>query len=106
LVRFSEVHTRWAPVIRAWTEAGTGNRDLGRVGADVLSDFADALSRRIAESRVEGLSPEIAALVVVALIERLHYYVLVGQVDAPPELVVDTLAALVEASLFGAPAGP
>lgn len=106
LVRFSEVHTRWAPVIRAWTEAGTGNRDLGRVGADVLSDFADALSRRIAESRAENLSPEIAALVVVALIERLHYYVLVGQVDAPPEVVVDTLAALVEASLFGAPAGP
>ena len=103
LGRFSEVHTRYAPVIRAWTEAELGHSDLGRLGADVLGGFAAVLARRIAESGAHETSPDVAALAVVALIERLHYYVLVGQVEATPEQLVDTLAAVIEASLFGPP---
>jgi AcrR family transcriptional regulator len=101
LGQFIDVHRRYAPVIRAWTEAEVGDSDVGRLGTEVLGGLVAALGARIAESGMAAPPPGAAALAVVAMIERLNYYAAVGQVGADREQLLDTLTALVQASLFG-----
>lgn len=106
LERFSAMYERFAPVIRAWTEAEVGDSAFGRLGADVLAGFATALSARIRRSRAGDLDPAVAGIALVAMIERLHYYVLARQVDVDRGAMLDTLASVAHGALFGAlPAG-
>lgn len=112
LGRFSDMYAASGPVIGAWTEAETEGSDVGRIGTDLLSTFALALARRIAGhggggsggEGAGGLDPQVASMALVAMIERFHYYALAGMVGADREAVLDTLAAVTHAALFGAPA--
>ena len=47
---------------------------------------------------------DLAALALVAMIERFNYFVLSGQVDAHRDELSDTLAGVVHAALFGSEA--
>jgi hypothetical protein len=67
----------------------------------VLGRFSAALANRIAEAAPPGVHPDIAAVALIAMIERFNYYVLTGQVAAEREEVLDTLAAVTHAGLFG-----
>jgi AcrR family transcriptional regulator len=103
LARFAELHRRFGPVIRVWTEAEIDSTDVGRLGTDVLGQMSIAFSRRIADVPGLRVDPEIAALALVAMIERLSFFVLSGQVAATEDETIDTLAEVTFAALFGAP---
>src|SRR5437870_4367834 len=101
LGRFVEVYEHYGPVIRAWTEAEIGGSEFGRLGTDVLTEFSRVLTGRIRRSSSPDINPQIAALAVVAMIERFNYYVLSRQVDVSRDEMLDTLATVTHAGLFG-----
>ena len=99
--RFVEVYEHYGPVIRAWTEAEIGGSEFGRLGTDVLTEFSRVLTGRIRRSSSPDINAQIAALAVVAMIERFSYYVLSRQVDVKCDEMLDTLATVTHAGLFG-----
>jgi AcrR family transcriptional regulator len=101
LDRFIEVYRQYGPVIRAWTEAEIGGSEFGRLGTDVLTEFSRVLTGRIRRSSSPDVNPQIAALAVVAMIERFNYYVLSRQVQVSRDEMLDTLARVTHAGLFG-----
>jgi AcrR family transcriptional regulator len=108
LGRFSDMYVHYGPVIRAWTEAEVEGDDVGRVGEQVLTAVATALIARISESNDgahsnsgEGFDPQVAALATVAMIERLHYYLLSRQIDVPRDDLLDTTATVLHVGVFG-----
>lgn len=98
LARFADLHARFGPVMRAWTEA---DFDGGPLGADVLDRCAAALSSRIRDIPAVSGAPDVAALSLIAMIERFNFYVASGQVVARRDELLDTLAGVAHASLFG-----
>jgi AcrR family transcriptional regulator len=100
--RFAELYEHYGAVIRAWTEAEIGGSEFGRLGTGVLSQFTRILTHRVTEVAPPGLDPIIASLALVAMVERLNYYVLSQQVTVTRDEMVDTLAHVMHASLFGA----
>jgi AcrR family transcriptional regulator len=100
--RFADLYEHYGAVIRAWTEAEIGGSEFGKLGTDVLSQFTRILTHRVAEVAPRGLDPIVASLALVAMVERLNYYVLSRQVDVTRDDMVDTLARVMHASLFGA----
>jgi len=101
LERFAELYEHYGPVIRTWTEAEIGDSEFGRLGSDVLAEFARTLARRVRADATDDVDPGIAAMVLVAMIERFNYYVLARQVDVSRAAMLDTLAAVTHAGLFG-----
>jgi AcrR family transcriptional regulator len=101
LERFANLYEHYGPVIRAWTEAEIGGSEFGRLGTDVLAEFSRALGGRVRRSAATDIDPQIAALALVAMIERFNYYVLAQQVDVGRDEMLDTLAAVTHAGLFG-----
>jgi AcrR family transcriptional regulator len=103
LERFADAYALYGPVIRAWTEAEIGKSDFGRMGTDVHAEFTRALLDRIRVACPPDIDPTIAAVALVAMIERSNYYVLSGQVAVGRAAMVDTLAAVMYSALYGAP---
>ena len=108
LGRFSDLYVHYGPVIRAWTEAEVEGDDVGRMGEEVLTTVATALVSRISESNDTAQSsygadfdPQVAALGTVAMIERVHYYLLSRQIDMPRDDLLDTLATVLHVGVFG-----
>jgi AcrR family transcriptional regulator len=101
LERFAQLYEHYGAVIRAWTEAEIGDSEFGRLGSDVLAEFARTLAKRVRADATTDVDPGIAAMVLVAMIERFNYYVLARQVDVDREAMLDTLAAVTHAGLFG-----
>jgi AcrR family transcriptional regulator len=104
LEKFVDLYTRYAPVIRAWTEAETDASEMGTFGADVLARFARRLSDRIVEADSgpggPGFDPDVAGLAMVAVIERLSYYVLTRSVEIDRDQLLDTLTAILHVGVF------
>jgi AcrR family transcriptional regulator len=101
LTRLVEVYERYGPVLRAWTETEIGASEFGRLGTDVWTEFSRVLIEQIRRSSTNDLDPQIAALAVVAMIERFNYYVLARQVDVSRDDMLHTLASVTHAGLFG-----
>jgi AcrR family transcriptional regulator len=102
LARVSEVYARHGRVIRAWTESELSG-DLGpaRLGDDVLTGLALALTRRMRIPRRSGLHPTIATLALMMMVERLNYYAAGGQIGASDDELLDTLTDVIMAAVFG-----
>jgi AcrR family transcriptional regulator len=101
LEKFVDLYIRYAPVIRAWTEAEADASEMGAFGAGVLARFARRLSDRIAEADSgPGLDPDVAAVAMVAMIERLSYYVLTRSVEIDRDQLLDTLTAILHVGVF------
>ncbi|HEY2814728.1 MAG TPA: TetR/AcrR family transcriptional regulator [Acidimicrobiales bacterium] len=98
--QFSQLHARYGPVIKAWTEAEIDTSEFGRMGTDLLGGFVAALGLRIAQSPAVVPDPQLAALAIVAMVERCNYYAMTRQVRHGDDLT-DTLAEIAFASLFG-----
>ena len=108
LGRFSDIYVHYGPVIRAWTEAEVEGEDVGRTGEQVLTTVTTALIRRISDSNDSAQSdssddfdPQVAALATVAMIERLHYYLLSRQIEVERDDLLDTVASLLHVGVFG-----
>lgn len=100
LGRLGGVYERYGPVVRAWTETEIGSSEFGRLGTDVWAGFSRALVGQIRRVSARDLDPQIAALAIVAMIERFNYYVLSRQVEVTQEEMLDTLTAVTHAGLF------
>ena len=98
--RFSDLYVHYGPVIRAWTEAENEAGVFGRLGTDVLTDLTRTLNSRIAASTTPGIDPQVGAMALVAMLERLHYYLISRQVDIERDEMLDTLATMVHVGLF------
>jgi hypothetical protein len=96
---------RTGPVVRTWTETEMVATDIGRLGTDVWTAFTTALVERIRAAGPPGLDPGVAALALVAMIERANYYVLTGQVAGADGRMADTLARVVQDAIFGPGSG-
>jgi AcrR family transcriptional regulator len=102
LGRFSDMYVHYGPVIRAWTEAEVEGDDVGRMGEQVLTTVATALITRISEANDStDFDPQVAALATVAMVERLHYYLLSRQLDVPRDDLLDTVATVLHVGVFG-----
>ena len=87
-------------MIRAWTEAEIVDSEFGRIGGDLVTQFAGRLEDRVRRSAPD-LDPQVAALAIVAMIERSSYYVLARQLKVGREKMLDTLATVTTAAVFG-----
>lgn len=100
--RFYDLYAHYHPVIRAWTELNAQNVEMARTGAYVLRRFIDQLVLRVQEIHPLPVSdPETAALAMVSMIERSTFYAIVGMVRVGRDDLVDNLAAILHAGLFG-----
>jgi len=98
---FADLYDHYGPVVRAWTEAEIGPHEFGRLGTEMLTRFTITFTDRISGSLPEGLNPAIAALALVAMLERMNYYVLSNQVQVSRTKMIDTLTDVISASLYG-----
>jgi AcrR family transcriptional regulator len=99
---FTDLYGHYGPVIRAWTEAEIGASEFGRMGTNVLTEFTRVLVERVRRASPVDLDPVVASIALVAMIERCNYYVLSDQVQISRAEMIDTLAAVTHAALFGA----
>jgi len=95
----ADLYDRYGAVIVAWTEAEIGDSSFGRMGDDLISGMAAAFARRIRAVGPPGVDPQVAALALVAMIERLLYYAMTRQVHVEREAMIDILASVTHASL-------
>ena len=103
MTQFQEMYGAAGPILRAWTEAEIVASDVGKLATTVWAAFTRALMERIRETAVDGLDPAVAALALVAMIERANYYVIAGQVSTDGHEMVYTLARVSHAAIFGSP---
>jgi AcrR family transcriptional regulator len=103
LESFADLYEHYGPVIRAWTEAEIGASEFGRLGTGVLAEFTRVLVDRLRIAAPVDVDATVASLALVAMIERCNYYVLSRQVQVGRETMIDTLARVTHAALFGAP---
>lgn len=99
---FAGIHARYGPVIKAWTDAEIDDSELGRLGTSALTDVSVALARRVAGAPSTDVDAAIGALALVAMVERMHYYVLAGHVGGGAAALLTTLEEITFAALFGA----
>jgi AcrR family transcriptional regulator len=102
---FSELYDRYGPVIVAWTEAEIGDSSFGRQGDDLIAQLAGVLVARIRVVGPPGIEAPVAALALVAMIERLHYYAMTRQVRLVHDAMIDTLASVTHAAICGPASG-
>jgi AcrR family transcriptional regulator len=104
LGRFVDLYRDSAPVIRAWTEAEIDDSVLGDLGEDVLRGFTRELTKKLGSTTTTAdLRADIAALALVAMIERFNYYVHARRIDADREAMLDTLTSILFVGVFGGP---
>jgi AcrR family transcriptional regulator len=101
LEQFADLFERYGAVLQAWIEAETETTVVGGLGTDLLGSLAATLADRIAESPASGLDPAVAALAIVAMVERFLYLRVSGQVRASRDAAIDTLTSVTQAALFG-----
>jgi AcrR family transcriptional regulator len=101
LGRFADLYERNRAILQAWTEAEIGDSEFGRLGDDVFAELSRVVATRVRASAPDDVDPVTAGLAVVAMIERLHYYVATGKVRIDRDETIDTLASVTHAALFG-----
>jgi AcrR family transcriptional regulator len=101
LERFYELYERYLPVLQAWNEALSSDPELARLGARVLRVFVGRLAERVTEQDPAGIPhPDVAAIAMIAMVERATAYTLGGVVRADREVLLDTLADILHGGLF------
>jgi len=101
LVSFIEAYAHYGPLIRTWTEAERGAEGSEGAGDDVVATVAAALTAKVKVRRRKDLDPAIAALALVAMVERVNYFLATGQLTDDAAAVAHTLAGIVLDAIFG-----
>ena len=100
LAGFLATYRRYGPVIRAWTEMQVDDRRLTRLGGQAMDTLTSGLAARIAESGNDDVDPSHAAIALVAMVERLNYYLLSRPNPFDDDQVLDTLTSIVHVGMF------
>lgn len=101
LVSFIGAYAHYGPLIRSWTEAERGSGSEDGAGGDVLATVATALTAKVKVRKRKDLDPAIASLAIVAMVERVNYFLATGQLTDDAEAVAHTLAGIALDALFG-----
>jgi AcrR family transcriptional regulator len=101
LERFAAHYRMFGPVLRAWTEAEIAGDAVSGIGAAASAQFVEAFTKRFRSTPGAGMDPSAAALAVVAMIERTHYYLLTDQIDIDSAAMTATLARVTHAAVHG-----
>jgi AcrR family transcriptional regulator len=101
LDRFADLYEHYRATLQAWTEAEIGDSEFGRLGDDVFAELSRVVATRVRASAPDDIDPVTAGLAVVAMIERLHYYVATGKVRISRDETVGTLASVTHDAIFG-----
>jgi len=104
LARFVDTYRRHGPVIRAWAEAHLDSPELARLGGASMNALASRIAERIAEQD-GSVDPGHAAVALVAMVERLNYYVLSRGITIDDDALLDTLASIVHVGMFAGDPG-
>lgn len=99
--QFAELYDRYGTVIRTWTEAEADDTEIGQIGAEVLGQITRSLAEHVTPALPEDVRGDVAVLALVAMVERVNYFVHSRQIRASRAAVVETLAAITHAALFG-----
>ena len=95
-----------SPVIVAWMSARPQDDRFDKLGREVLAKFAGRIAQAIRHSASQGdrhaVNPGVAAVSLVAMIERFCYYWLVRGADFKRSDVAETMAAIWHQAIFGA----
>ena len=97
LVSFIELYSKYGPLIRSWTEAERGGVSTQE---DVLGTVADALALKVKIRKRKDFDPRIASLALLAMVERVNYFSVTGQVDEEAENLSRTLADIMLDAFF------
>jgi AcrR family transcriptional regulator len=100
---FLTTYRQHGPVIRAWAESQVDDRDLNNLGTRSLDAIVTGLADRIAKHGTGD--PETAALALVAMVERLGYFISSRDIGHDNDELLDTLARFVHVGIFGGVAG-
>jgi AcrR family transcriptional regulator len=103
LRRFTALYERDGALLRTWTEAEIVDSELGQVAGDLVGQFVRELAARLRHAAPD-LDARVAALALVAMVERANSSAQAGQVHVDQEALITTLAAATHAALFGAAA--
>jgi AcrR family transcriptional regulator len=98
---FADLFERYGAVLQAWIEAETDEMSVGILGTDVMGRLAASVAERIEASSAPGIEPAVAALAIVAMVERFLYLRASGQHRVSRAAAVDTLTTVTQAALFG-----
>jgi AcrR family transcriptional regulator len=101
---FVATYRAYGVVIRAWMERQVGDRELVRLGARTFASIAAALVERI-EAANPGLrrhDAELRAAALLAMVERLTYYVTSRELEVDDGAVAATLAVVAHRGFFAA----
>jgi len=103
LSRFHALYRRSGAVIRTWTEAEMSDSEFGRIGGDLVIEFTARIAARIRPAAAD-LDPQLAAMALVALVERTCYYHATNRaLRTDPDVMLDLLATTVQDGVCGAP---
>jgi AcrR family transcriptional regulator len=100
--QYSALWTRYAPLLRAWTDLATIDPELGEQVRHTVDAMSGALAHQVSQSpSAHDVDPATAGLAVLAMLERFHY--LSEFVGRPvDDAALDTLATIVHRALFAA----
>lgn len=103
--RFVDAYERHAPVVAAWIQAETEDGRFDRLGREVLAKFAGRISHAIERAVADGVrhpvDPGVAAVALVAMLERFCYFWVVRAGGFERRAAIDTLAAILHQGIFG-----
>lgn len=102
---FDQMYRAYGPVIRTWIEAQPGDQDFARRAADLMRTLCDSVEARLDEcGACAGLDRKVAALAIVAMIERFAYLSPRLSDGDDRERALDSVTLIAHRGLFGATA--
>lgn len=100
LESFTTLYEHHYPVVRVW-QSDDVDPALVRLGAGILADLTDTFAAALESAgNRNGLDPVQAAIVAVAVVERVNNY-LVARLRVDRDEMVDTLARVIHVGVFG-----
>ncbi len=104
---FVGTYRRYGPVIRAWMEDQTVDRDLDRVGVKAFTAIGSRLGELMREAGSVTAAEERAAVAaLMAMLERFSYATSSRRVVLDDATMLDTLAPIIHRGFFGARVSP
>ena len=99
---FYRTYTRYGAVIRVWTEEQVPDPDLARMGTGAFARLASTLGERMAAALPPPLAvrPEVAAVLLLAMVERFTYFVSSRGRPTDEDRLLDELTLLVQRGFF------
>jgi AcrR family transcriptional regulator len=95
------VYDKYATMFVQWAQVDSPTAPLRPLIVQFVDAYAERMAERLAASGVEGVDPEAAAMVLLAVVNRTNYYRHTSTVRGlSDEEVLDTLATVVQLVLF------